>query len=158
MTDQNSADDLSSDERLAYLLVDLNILSPAQLELALADQEINEIGLEEVVLARGWITQAKLYTIAPWLKPDFHPTKDDSPHGEHNSRKSKVSSIQHPLQDWHAEPTEEAHASSEPSSQERAPQELPKTGGKQNTAKGKSVRYEENLAAYRELKKKTFGN
>lgn len=54
---------------LAEVLLENNLLSQAQLELAIADQEMNDIPLEEILLVRGWITETKLYEVAPWLKP-----------------------------------------------------------------------------------------
>lgn len=54
---------------LADLLIEQELLSAAQAELAVADQEINDIPLEEILLVRGWITEEKLYGVAPWLKP-----------------------------------------------------------------------------------------
>lgn len=67
MTD--SPDQPEAPKTLAEILLDKNLLSLAQIELAIADQDINDIPLEEILLVRGWITQEKLYEIAPWLKP-----------------------------------------------------------------------------------------
>lgn len=60
--------DQSEKKDLAELLLEHKLLHKAQLELAMADQEINDIPLEEILLFRGWITQEKLDEIAPWLK------------------------------------------------------------------------------------------
>lgn len=59
----------TEEKGLADLLLDNNLLSIAQIELAIADQEMNDIPLDEILLVRGWITQEKLFEIAPWLKP-----------------------------------------------------------------------------------------
>ena len=62
--------DSDSAKRLTEVLLENNLLSQAQIELALVDQEITGIPLEEVLIVRGWITSEKLYDIAPWLQPD----------------------------------------------------------------------------------------
>ena len=54
--------------RLSELLVQRGIVAAAQMELAMADREINELPLEEVLLARGWVREDVLYEAAPWLK------------------------------------------------------------------------------------------
>jgi hypothetical protein len=56
---------------LIQKLLEANVLSPAQAQLVLADQEVTGMSVEEVVLARGWVTEAKLDEIAPGRKkPD----------------------------------------------------------------------------------------
>lgn len=54
--------------RLSEVLVKQGIISDAQMELAMADREINDLPLEEVLLARGWIREDVLYNAAPWLR------------------------------------------------------------------------------------------
>lgn len=61
--------DSEQEPNLADVLLDKELISLAQLELAIADQAINDIPLEEILLVRGWITEHKLYEVAPWLKP-----------------------------------------------------------------------------------------
>jgi hypothetical protein len=56
-------------KKLADALLENNLLSKAQIDLAIADQEMSDIPLEEILLVRGWITEANLYRVAPWLKP-----------------------------------------------------------------------------------------
>ncbi len=63
------SDNVLNGRKLAELLAEHQVLHPAQLELALADQEINDLPLEEILLVRGWLTEDKLYETAPWLKP-----------------------------------------------------------------------------------------
>jgi hypothetical protein len=63
MTDQSK-----STPDLAKVLVEQNVISAAQIQLALADKEVTGMSLEEILLARGWITEQALDTIAPWLK------------------------------------------------------------------------------------------
>lgn len=64
-----SEEEESETPSLADLLLDKNLLSIAQIELAIADQEINDLPLEEILIVRGWMTREKIYEIAPWLKP-----------------------------------------------------------------------------------------
>lgn len=54
---------------LAKILLENNLLSQAQIDLAVSDQKCNDLPLEEILLVRGWITEDKLYGVAPWLKP-----------------------------------------------------------------------------------------
>lgn len=56
-------------EYLAELLVQNNLLSPAQIELALTDVEIQDLSLEEVLFLRGWVKEEAVYALAPWLVP-----------------------------------------------------------------------------------------
>lgn len=63
------SDNVINGRKLAELLSGHQVLHAAQLELALADQEINDLPLEEILLVRGWLTEDKLYELAPWLKP-----------------------------------------------------------------------------------------
>lgn len=53
---------------LIQALLEQKIVSPAQAQLLLADQEVTGMSIDEVILARGWITEAKLDEIAPWRK------------------------------------------------------------------------------------------
>ena len=53
---------------LAQLLVEQKIISSAQAQLAIADQEVSGMTLQEVLLARSWVDEATLYALAPWLK------------------------------------------------------------------------------------------
>lgn len=54
--------------RLLAILLEQKLISPAQAQLLLADQEVTGMTVDEVVLARGWITEEKLDEIAPWRK------------------------------------------------------------------------------------------
>lgn len=54
--------------KLLQTLLDNKVISPAQGQLLLADQEVTGMTLDEVILARGWITESKLDEIAPWRK------------------------------------------------------------------------------------------
>lgn len=63
---------------LAKLLIDSKLLSEAQADLALADQEITGLSFDEVLLLRGWIDKETLYRIAPWLNTPQTPINDIS--------------------------------------------------------------------------------
>ncbi len=52
--------------KLLQTLLDENIISPAQAQLLLADQEVTGMTIAEVVVARGWLTESRLDEIAPW--------------------------------------------------------------------------------------------
>ncbi len=69
MTDSES----EKKKDLAEILTELNLLHSAQIELAVADQQMSELPLHEVLLVRGWITEAKLQEIAPWLLAGTSP-------------------------------------------------------------------------------------
>jgi hypothetical protein len=55
---------------LAKVLIDQNIVSAAQMQLALADKEVTGMTLEEILLARGWISEQTLDAVAPWLRKE----------------------------------------------------------------------------------------
>jgi hypothetical protein len=63
----NSGSDKAKRQDLARQLVELNFLSAAQAQLALADQEVTGMSFEEVLLARHWVDPATLEKLAPWL-------------------------------------------------------------------------------------------
>ena len=92
--DQSNA---TNARKLADLLLENEALSGAQVELALADQEINDIPLEEILLVRGWITEEKLYAISPWLKPG---SKERAPWDQDGSGPKVVAKAPQPKVEW----------------------------------------------------------
>ena len=52
---------------LAQLLIENKLISEAQADLAVADQEITGMTFDEVLLLRGWVDKDTLLKIAPWL-------------------------------------------------------------------------------------------
>lgn len=52
---------------LAQLLIDSKLISEAQADLAMGDQEITGLSFDEVLLLRGWVNKDTLFKIAPWL-------------------------------------------------------------------------------------------
>jgi len=63
----NSGSDKAKRQDLARQLVEQNLLSAAQAQLALADQEVTGMTFEEVLLARHWVDRDTLEKLAPWL-------------------------------------------------------------------------------------------
>lgn len=61
---------------LTQLLIDNNIISEAQADLAVADQEITGLSMEEVLILRGWVDRETLYKLAPWLKASAKPEQE----------------------------------------------------------------------------------
>lgn len=59
----------SSSQRpgLAKLLIESKLISEAQADLAVADQEITGMTFDEVLLLRGWVDKDTLLKVAPWL-------------------------------------------------------------------------------------------
>ncbi|MGH9548339.1 MAG: hypothetical protein ACRD3W_03150 [Terriglobales bacterium] len=68
------SDKANQTEELIKMLIERKLVSPAQADLARADMEVNGMTLDEVLLARRWITEEALLEIAPWLlKNRFAP-------------------------------------------------------------------------------------
>jgi len=65
MTDDPDREDLI--ERLAEVLIEKEVISEAQVQLAQADQEVSGMSFDEVLTARGWVDKETLKELAPWL-------------------------------------------------------------------------------------------
>ncbi len=65
----SDSDDANSRNRpgLAQLLIENRVISEAQADLAVADQEITGLSFDEVLLLRGWVDKDTLFKVAPWL-------------------------------------------------------------------------------------------
>jgi hypothetical protein len=61
---------------LAQLLIDSKLISEAQADLAVADQEITGLSFDEVLLLRGWVDKETLFRVAPWLNAPDNPTSE----------------------------------------------------------------------------------
>jgi hypothetical protein len=61
---------------LAQLLIENKLISEAQADLAVADQEITGLSFDEVLLLRGWVDKETLFKIAPWLNAPSSNTND----------------------------------------------------------------------------------
>lgn len=76
------------DEDLLRALVDGNIISQAQANLVATDHEATGMNVEDILLARRWVTEELLDVHAPWLKTDHAPTPNASSEPESNSNRS----------------------------------------------------------------------
>jgi hypothetical protein len=54
-------------EDLVQLLVDRKVISAAQAQIVRSDQEVTGMTAAEVLMARGWVNEARLKQEAPWL-------------------------------------------------------------------------------------------
>ncbi len=68
--------DKSSRPGLAQLLIENKLISEAQADLAVSDQEITGLSFDEVLLLRGWVDKETLFKLAPWLNTPQNPTGD----------------------------------------------------------------------------------
>lgn len=66
---EDTSPQFETDEDLAEFLVANNVISVAQAELALADKALNDLPLDEVLIARGWIKQEEMYRLVPSRSP-----------------------------------------------------------------------------------------
>jgi hypothetical protein len=79
-----------SKEAIAKVLVENNVLSQAQVDLAYMDMDIQDLPFEEVLYMRGWLTQEKLYELAPFLKPEYKSPPKQTEKKEPTQKKSKA--------------------------------------------------------------------
>jgi hypothetical protein len=61
---------------LAQLLIENKLISEAQADLAVADQEITGLSFDEVLLLRGWVDKDTLFKLAPWLNAPANPSNE----------------------------------------------------------------------------------
>ncbi|HEY9775661.1 MAG TPA: hypothetical protein V6C81_17995 [Planktothrix sp.] len=54
--------------KLIQQLLDQKIISAPQADIARADAEVTGMGLDEVLVARRWVSEETLHKVAPWLK------------------------------------------------------------------------------------------
>lgn len=128
--------------RLSEVLVKRGIISDAQMELAMADREINDLPLEEVLLARGWIREDVLYDAAPWLKGTA-AAKPAAAKPAPTSSSSSGTSAQKPAD----KPAQKADTKAPP----------PGPAGSGANQSPLQSDYNDNLRAYRELLNKATG-
>jgi cell division septation protein DedD len=126
--------------RLAEVLVERGLVSEAQVELAMADREINDLPLEEVLLARGWIREDVLYDAAPWTRPNTKPAAKPGPAA------AKPAPVNKPA---------EKPAQAQTTPVKKPPSPAPGGGGQSESPL--TSNYDENLQSYRELLKKITG-
>ncbi len=93
MTDQNTAKP-DSDLELLRVLIDAEIISEAQAQLAQSDSANMNMSIDEVLLARGWLDAPTLEKHAPWLYPqaavDDSRTTMDIKNDQRNSGKIQL--------------------------------------------------------------------
>ena len=69
---------------LLKALLESKTISKAQADLAQADQQMTGMTVEEVLIARGWVTKEVLAKVAPWLQEDA-AAKKAAPAGDNAS-------------------------------------------------------------------------
>ncbi len=72
-------------KKLLQVLIEAQIISQAQSQLAQSDSENMGMTIDEVLLARGWLDKPILEKYAPWL---FPKTDDGTAHDAFKSRNS----------------------------------------------------------------------
>jgi hypothetical protein len=74
---------------LLTLLVERNLISPAQAQLVQTDSEVTGMLTEEILLARRWVKAETLIEVAPWLKDDLQtrPKAANDPEEAKSNRK-----------------------------------------------------------------------
>ncbi|MBI4532757.1 MAG: hypothetical protein HY711_02325 [Candidatus Melainabacteria bacterium] len=70
---QVDLDKLQRRRDLAKILIEQKLISPAQAQLAMVDEEVSGMSFEEVLLARHWIAEDTLERVAPWLHSHPEP-------------------------------------------------------------------------------------
>jgi hypothetical protein len=55
-------------DQLLKTLVEQKLLSSPQADIAKADSEVTGMAIDEVLIARRWLTEETLHKMAPWLK------------------------------------------------------------------------------------------
>jgi hypothetical protein len=132
----SQAPDRQKFDELLKLLVEQKIISAPQVDIARADAEVTGMPLDEVLIARRWVTEEKLYTLAPWLRQPLGTTASQTPSPDNNSA-SATPAVRTDLQE---KPTK-AEAAVQP----------PEDG------KTSSTDFDENLRKYRELMSEILG-
>ncbi len=123
-------------DELLKLLVEQKIISAPQVDIALADAEVTGMPLDEVLLARRWVTEEKLYTLAPWLRQPLGASAGQTPSNENKSAS--------------ATPAMHTDLQEKPTKAEATVQ--PPEDGKTSTSD-----FDENLRKYRELMSEILG-
>jgi hypothetical protein len=73
-----SENEINLDERAQALLralVDNKVISQAQANLVSSDHEATGMNVEDILLARRWVSEEALDSHAPWLKADNEPDR-----------------------------------------------------------------------------------
>jgi len=67
----SDSDSDNGEKRLLQVLIDAQIISEAQSQLAQSDSVNMSMSIDEVLLARGWLDAPTLEKHAPWLFPEI---------------------------------------------------------------------------------------
>lgn len=86
--EQNNLD--TRDQELLRTLVDNKVISQAQANLVTSDHEATGMNVEDILLARRWVTEDALNEHAPWLKEDQATKPAPTQSYEENLRKYRL--------------------------------------------------------------------
>ena len=85
---------------LLTLLVERNLISPAQAQLVQTDIEVTGMLTEEILLARRWIKAETLMEVAPWLKQELQSiSKGDNDPVEAKANRKKYRELTNQILD-----------------------------------------------------------
>jgi hypothetical protein len=130
----SQAPDKQKFEELLKLLVEQKIISAPQADIARADVGVTGMSLDEVLVARRWVTEEKLYTLAPWLKQQPVVTPDAQTPAPENTTASTPAAVRTDAQE-----------------------EATKTHTTSQSAETSAGDFDENLRKYRELMSEILG-
>ena len=86
--EQNNLD--ARDQELLSKLVDSKVISQAQANLVISDHEATGMNVEDILLARRWVTEEALNDLAPWLKETEAARPAPTQSYEENLRKYRL--------------------------------------------------------------------
>lgn len=78
------------DQELLSKLVDNKVISQAQANLVISDHEATGMNVEDILLARRWVTEEALNDLAPWLKETEAARPAPTQSYEENLRKYRL--------------------------------------------------------------------
>lgn len=85
--------DENDDNKLLQVLIEAQIISQAQAQLAQSDSENMGMTIDEVLLARGWLDKPILEKYAPWLFSKSTDTTGDAAKNRNSSQIRQSSQI-----------------------------------------------------------------
>lgn len=86
--EQNNLD--TRDQELLRTLVDNKVISQAQANLVTSDHEATGMNVEDILLARRWVSEDALNEHAPWLKENESARPAATQSYEENLRKYRL--------------------------------------------------------------------
>ena len=79
---------------LLAILVKSQVISQAQADLVANDHQLTAMPYEDILLARHWVDEKTLYTLAPWLNDVSRDDANDTAHAgvtyDENLRKYRI--------------------------------------------------------------------